>query len=64
MPDTVIHEPFALSPDTLKLLRDRGHTLAPLRWAGGLGDANSVMRVGNDLLGVGDPREEGAAVGF
>jgi gamma-glutamyltranspeptidase/glutathione hydrolase len=64
MPDAVIYEPFAFSPDTLKLLREEGHTLRELTWDRGLGDANSAMRVDKDLLGVADPRNEGAAVGF
>jgi gamma-glutamyltranspeptidase/glutathione hydrolase len=64
MPDAVIYEPFAFSPDTLKLLREKGHALRELTWDRGLGDANSVMKVDKDLLGVVDPRNEGAAVGF
>lgn len=62
MPDRVIYEPWGISPDTLKILQSRGHTFVTLPWR--LGDANSVMRSGNDLLGMSDPRNEGGAAGY
>jgi gamma-glutamyltranspeptidase/glutathione hydrolase len=64
MPDRVVFEPYGISPDTLSILRHEGHTFAPLPGSFGLGDANSVMRVGDDLLGASDPREVGGAAGF
>jgi gamma-glutamyltranspeptidase / glutathione hydrolase len=64
MPDRVIYEPWGISPDTLKILQSRGHTLVPLPWGRGLGDANSVMRSGDDLLGMSDPRNRGGAAGY
>lgn len=64
MPDTVVYEPNGISPDTRKILESRGHTLVTLPWGRGIGDANSVMRVGDELLGMSDPRNRGGAAGF
>jgi gamma-glutamyltranspeptidase/glutathione hydrolase len=64
LPDRVVFEPYGISPDTLHVLQHEGHTFAPLPHGFGLGDANSVMRVGDDLQGASDPREEGGAAGF
>jgi gamma-glutamyltranspeptidase/glutathione hydrolase len=64
MPDRVIYEPWGISPDTLKILQSRGHTFVPLPWGRGLGDANSVMRSGDELLGMSDPRSRGGAAGY
>jgi gamma-glutamyltranspeptidase / glutathione hydrolase len=62
MPDRVIYEPWGISPDTLKILQGRGHTFVTLPWR--LGDANSVMRSGDQLLGMSDPRNQGGAAGY
>lgn len=62
-PDRVIHEPFGLSPDTLRILEGLGHDMQPTSW-GGIGDANSVKRVGDEIQGMGDPRNDGGAVAF
>jgi gamma-glutamyltranspeptidase/glutathione hydrolase len=64
-PERVIFEPFGLSPDTLAILRGRGHDMRELPGTFLLGDANSV-RVMEDgsLLGVSDPRNEGGAAGW
>lgn len=62
MPDRVVYEPWGISPDTLKILQGRGHTFVTLPWR--LGDANSVMRSGDDLLGMSDPRNQGGAAGY
>ncbi len=64
LPDRVIYEPWGISPDTLKILQSRGHTFVTLPWGRGLGDANSVMRSGNELLGMSDPRNRGGAAGY
>ena len=64
MPDRVVYEPCGISPDTLKILQSRGHTFVTLPWGRGLGDANSVMRVGDELLGMSDPRNRGGAAGY
>ena len=62
-PNRVVYEEGALSPATEKALRDKGHVnlmQIPFR----LGDANSVVRTGEAIVGVADPRNAGAAVGF
>ena len=64
-PDRVMVEPFGFSPDTLAALRAMGHErVDTIRWGRGIGDANSVMRRDDALLGVSDPRGHGRAVGF
>ncbi len=62
MPDRVIYEPWGISPDTLKILQSRGHTFVTLPWR--LGDANTVMRSGDELLGMSDPRNQGGTAGY
>ncbi len=64
MPDRVIYEPWGISPDTLKILQSRGHSFVTLPWGRGIGDANTVMRSGDDLLGMSDPRNQGGAAGY
>ena len=64
-PDRINIERFGFSPDTLDLLRKLGHRNLMTRSFGrGIGDANSVMRVGDELHGVSDPRNNGGAVAF
>ena len=64
LPDRVIHEPFALSPDTLSLLRAMGHEeLVSWAWGRGIGDANSVSRTERGVFAMADPRNTGGAVG-
>lgn len=63
-PDRIIVERFGFSPDTLDLLRKRGHEdFVVMPFGRGIGDANSVMQVGGSLQGMADPRNAGAAVG-
>jgi gamma-glutamyltranspeptidase/glutathione hydrolase len=62
-PDRVVFERWGISPDTLNILAGRGHSLVLLPWGRGIGDANSVMRSGDELLGVSDPRNRGGAAG-
>jgi gamma-glutamyltranspeptidase/glutathione hydrolase len=65
MPDRVVYERYGISPDTLAMLRERGHqNVGVLPFDRGIGDANSVMRVGTLLYGISDPREQGGAVGY
>jgi gamma-glutamyltranspeptidase/glutathione hydrolase len=65
LPDRVVFEPYGVSPDTLQILQREGYKFVPLpAQYGGLGSANSVMRVGDDLQGISDPRVEGGAAGF
>jgi gamma-glutamyltranspeptidase/glutathione hydrolase len=64
LPDRVVYERYGISPDTLKILTSRGHTFVTLPWGRGIGDANSVMRAGDELLGMSDPRNQGGAAGY
>jgi gamma-glutamyltranspeptidase/glutathione hydrolase len=64
LPDTLVYEPYGLSPDTIALLKARGHTLTDRpRY---MGDAQGVMieEKTGVRLGASDPRLEGAAVGY
>ena len=62
-PNRVVYEAGALLPATLAGLREKGHVnLMEIGFR--LGDANSVMRLGDELIGVADPRNAGSAVGF
>lgn len=70
-PDRIAHEPFLASPDTLQVLRDRGHRFAlrqlyaheSNRVARYFGDAESIMIEPETglLLGVSDRRNPDAA---
>ena len=63
LPNRVLHEPGALSPAAVEALRALGHVnLHEVDF--GIGDANSVMRLGEHVIGVSDPRNAGAAVAF
>ena len=62
-PNRVVHEEAAFTLPTLKELEDKGHeglTEVPFR----IGDANSAMRLGEELIGASDPRNAGGAVAF
>ena len=62
-PNRVVHEEEAFTLPTFKELEDRGHVgLMELRF--GIGDANSAMRLGEELIGASDPRNAGGAVAF
>ena len=66
LPERILHEPLAFSPDTLGVLRGMGHndfTAIPAFLGRGIGDANSVMRTDQGIVGVSDPRSAGRAVG-
>ena len=64
LPDRVIYEPFALSPDTLSLLRAMGHEeLMGWTYGRGIGDANSVSRSEEGVFAMADPRNTGGAAG-
>jgi len=73
LPDEVAYEPYALSEDTLRILRSRGHTLRirpNAGWTNGdgyMGDAAGVMIEENTgiRLGATDPRRsDGPALGY
>ena len=64
LPDRVLVEPFALSPDTRVVLERMGHEqLLDLGTRFSLGDANSVLRTERGYEGMADPRNAGTAVG-
>jgi len=60
-PDALVVE-HGFSPDTLKLLLDKGHRVQPGRTSG---SANSIMVTKAGLQGASDPRQRGtAALGY
>lgn len=64
-PDRVVYEKNGISPDTLSILRARGHEgLVVMPWGRGLGDANSVSADDAGLHGMNDPRNDGGAAGL
>ncbi len=65
-PTRILLEQRGLSPDTLSALAAKGHTeITPIpSFLGrGIGDANSVMRTKQGIVGAADPRNAGAAIG-
>jgi gamma-glutamyltranspeptidase/glutathione hydrolase len=60
LPDKLVVEP-GISPDTLALLRARGHTVEPVR---SMGEAAAILVRGGWLEGAADPRSEGKAAGY
>ena len=63
LPDRVVFEQGALSPETQSTLAGLGHVnLAEIAFR--IGDANSAVRIGDTLIGVADPRNPGGAAGF
>ena len=63
LPDRVVFEQGALSPQAQSTLAELGHiNLAQIAFR--IGDANSAMRIGERLIGVSDPRNPGGAAGF
>ena len=62
LPDQVRYEPDALSTDTLASLSKIGHV--GFRETPGIGDANSVKRVGDEITARSDPRNAGAAAAY
>ena len=66
LPDRVMHEGFAFSPDTKALLVAKGHKqliAIPAFYGSGIGDANSVMKNEQGIYGMADPRNAGKAEG-
>lgn len=62
-PNRIIYEPYGFSPDTLSLLKLKGHiNLIEARWR--LGDANSIAVEDEYLLGMSDPRNDGGAAAY
>lgn len=62
LPDQVRYEPGAISEDALQDLSAMGHV--GFREASAIGDANSVMRVGQEIIARSDPRNAGGAAAF
>ncbi len=65
-PDRILVEPRAFSPDTQRLLEGMGHqnlVEVPGFLGRGIGDANSVMRTKEGIVGTADPRSAGRAIG-
>ncbi|MDE0037553.1 MAG: gamma-glutamyltransferase [Gammaproteobacteria bacterium] len=62
LPDQVRYEPGAFTTDTLASLAKIGHV--GFRETPGIGDANSVMRVGDEITARSDPRNAGAAAAY
>ena len=61
-PNRIRYEPGAIAADTLAALAGMGH--AGFDQTRSLGDANSVMRVGEELIARSDPRNAGGAAAF
>ena len=63
MPDMVRYERFGLSPDTISLLKLKGHKqLEEMSW--GMGDANSIMYRDKMIFAMSDPRNVGGAAAW
>jgi gamma-glutamyltranspeptidase/glutathione hydrolase len=64
-PDAIMHDPYALSPDTQAKLKAMGHPeLRSVPFGRGMGDANSILYQDGVMHGMKDPRNDGAAVGY
>ncbi len=64
-PESVMTGPNAFSDETLKALKAMGHGEITARFRGGIGDANTIVVDDKGMMiGVKDPRNEGAAAGF
>lgn len=62
LPDNILHEAHALSPDTIEILRTMGYSL---KEAESIGVAAGIMRTSDGLLaGHADRRGDGAAAGY
>ncbi len=62
-PDRIVYEAGAFSEETKAALEAQGHReLTEVGFR--IGDANSVMRLGDELIGVSDPRNAGGAGAF
>ncbi|MDE0658640.1 MAG: gamma-glutamyltransferase [Gammaproteobacteria bacterium] len=62
LPNQVRYEPGAVAADTRTSLEKIGHV--GFRETPGIGDANSVMRVGDEITARSDPRNAGAAAAY
>ncbi|MDH5738501.1 MAG: gamma-glutamyltransferase, partial [Gammaproteobacteria bacterium] len=64
-PDSVTYEKYGISPDTIDLLRKKGHKeIKEARYGRGIGDANTILYGDGLIQGAKDPRGEGGALGY
>ena len=65
LPDSILVEKKGFSSDVIRVLQEMGHRKPRVMTYGrGIGDANSIMRVDDELRGVSDPRNIGGAAGY
>jgi gamma-glutamyltranspeptidase/glutathione hydrolase len=66
MPDAIWHGPGGIPEETVPVLEKMGHKNISQRFAGGIGDANSILfdQKTGKIYGMKDPRSPGGAVGF
>ena len=62
LPNRIRHEPGAIAPATRAALGSMGHV--DFSETPGMGDANSVMRLGEEFIAASDPRNAGGAAGY
>ncbi len=63
LPDQIFWEPYGLSPDTMKILTEKGHKFAP--GPGYIASATGIMIDKEGVrLGAIDSRSDGAAIGY
>jgi gamma-glutamyltranspeptidase / glutathione hydrolase len=62
LPDSLYYEAGGLTPDVMSALTALGHRLAPRESY--LGNAPSILRVGDVWTGIPDPRQNGLAAGY
>lgn len=67
-PDRILMEPLMFSPDTLVLLKARGHKSFRVRnsigESRGIGVTNSIIKQNGIIQGVADPRRHAVAIGL
>ena len=62
LPDVLFYEEGGLTAETVRALEAMGHTVQARR--GYIGNAPSILRQGDQWVGVPDPRVGGSAAGF
>jgi gamma-glutamyltranspeptidase/glutathione hydrolase len=63
LPDELVAEPYGISPDTRRILREFGHVFA--KDPSYIATATGIMIDNNGVrLGAIDPRSDGLAVGY
>ena len=65
LPDSILVEKKGFSSDSIRVLQEMGHRKPRVMTYGrGIGDANSILRVDDELRGVSDPRNVGGVAGY